>query len=780
MISFTKRCLSLAGWLAVGWLATGGPARAAVEGWLNWRGPAQSGVSHETGLPAEIPGAETALWVADFGGKSTPVIADGRLYVMGFKDDGPNLQELVACFDAETGKLLWQHGYNDFLSDTIYLRYSTSSPVVDPATGNIFIQGTQGVLAAFTPDGQRLWDHSLMEEEGRLTFPNSRTASPVVDADLLITRGITSNWGAQGAASDRFYAFDKTTGDLVWASTPGGRPKDNSFAQPFLTWYQGRRVFITALGDGSVACVNARTGEPIWSVPLAKAGINATALVHNGDKVIAIYGTPYEPGQMVAFKIPEVRLTPGKPGPVVVDRAAVELWNRPDISSSTSSPILAGDRIYVVKEKGDLVAVDANDGKQYWSLGLGIEQRSSCPLFADGRLYVPILDDPQGKDQGASNEAGTKGGFYVIRDLGEKPEIVSHIELAGRCFGTPVAYNGKVYVQTADKLYCFGKAGANPGLPKPAAEAAWPSPGPAAQLQIIPAEVALHPGEKVSFRARKLDANGLLVEEVTDLSKLAWASYIPPTALVKATMDAQFNAAGELVVAPGAKQSAGAFEASLDGLKGIIRGRVLAKLPISQDFEAYELSNTTTNDVEAPTAFAYPPLPWIGARFKFEVRDLEGNKVLAKTIDNKFFQRATAFIGTPEMRNYTVQADVRSEGNRRKMSEVGVINQRYITLLKGNSQELEVNSNQERLKAAVPFKWAPNVWYTIKSRVDVAADGTGVIRAKAWKKGEPEPDAWTIEVPHQTAHRQGSPGFFSFAPQGMRVFIDNVTVTANN
>ncbi|MEI2685779.1 MAG: hypothetical protein V9G14_05495 [Cypionkella sp.] len=35
------------------------------------------------------------------------------------------------------------------------------------------------------------------------------------------------------------------------------------------------------------------------------------------------------------------------------------------------------------------------------------------------------------------------------------------------------------------------------------------------------------------------------------------------------------------------------------------------------------------------------------------------------------------------------------------MSEVGVVNQRYIVVLKGNSQELEVNSNQERLKVAV-------------------------------------------------------------------------------
>ena len=52
---------------------------------------------------------------------------------------------------------------------------------------------------------------------------------------------------------DRFYAFDKKTGELVWASSPSDRPKDNSFSHPQLGWRNGKRVFYTALGDGSVA-----------------------------------------------------------------------------------------------------------------------------------------------------------------------------------------------------------------------------------------------------------------------------------------------------------------------------------------------------------------------------------------------------------------------------------------------------------------------------------------------------------------------------------------------
>ncbi len=759
----------------------GAPAWAApVTGWLSWRGPDQTGVTRETGLPTRIQSAEDALWVADWGGGSTATLANGHLYIMGFQGTGADLQEGLACLDPETGKILWTRAFNDFLSDTIYLRYATASPAIDPATGHIFMQGTQGIFAAFDPDGKVLWQHSLMEELGRMTFPNGRTASPLVDGDLVITRGITSNWGAQGAPSDRFYAYDMKTGDLVWSSTPAGRPHDNSYSHPYLTWYKGQRVMIAACGDGSVVCVNTRTGDPIWRVQLAGAGINATVVVHHNDKVIVIYGIPYEePGQLMAFRIPDVDVHAGKPGPVVVDRASVELWSNPDISSSTSSPILAGDRVYATRPTGDLVAVDANTGKVFWTFKLGTEQRNSSPLAAGDVLYAPILDDPAAKGEGNTGEASARGGFYVLKDKGGSVETLSHVSLVGRCMGSPVAYNGKVYIQTSAKVYAFGKAGANPGLPKPVAETPWPKAGAAKELQIIPSEVLLSPGGKTTFRARKLDSNGLAVADVQDPGQLHWSAYVPPTALVKAHMEAAFNNRGELVAPADAKLSAGAFQADLDGLKGLIRGRVMPHLPIQENFEEFTLNSTTTNSVEPPTAFAYPPLPWIGARFRFEVRDVDGSKALTKTIDNRLLQRSTAFIGEPSMKNYTVQADVRSEGRARKMSEVGIINQRYVIVLKGNSQELEVNSNQERLRVAKPFRWKPNVWYTVKARVDVAPDGSGVVHARAWPRGEPEPGTWTIEVPHKTAHNEGSPGLYAFSPQNMRVYVDNIQVTAN-
>lgn len=782
---------------------------AGTAGWLNWRGPDQNGTSPETGLPDKVD-AKAALWTADLPGQSAPVIANGKLYITGYMGEGPELQEVIACFDAETGKKEWDYKFNDFLSDTIYLRYATSSPTIDPETGNVYMLGTQGIFACFTADGKELWEHSMMEEFGRMTFPNSRTASPVVDGELVITRGITANWGASGAPGDRFYAFDKKTGEIVWTSAPADKPQDNTFSNPLMTWVDGKRTLISAAGDSSVVGLNARTGEPMFHFFAAKAGakggINAS-IVQYKDELLVIHESENldtsEVGRSAAYKIPH-DVKPGEPGKLPeVDSKTLELWRNP-AGNLASSPCLVGNRMYEVTGVGEVVAIDADNGKTLWKKKLAAEQRQSSPFFADGKLYVAIYIAGQGGGENAQEGAqgGGNGELFVIKPTDKDGEIVSRTVLDGRCYGSPIAYNGKLYLQTTRKIYCFGKAGANPGLPKPVAEKAWPKAGPAAKLQIIPNEVYMRPGQALPLRIRALDANGFTAEENVDPKSVKMEQYIPPTALVKATMKGKFED-GKLVADADVAPSAGAFMATKGELKGIMRGRILPHMPFKQDFESFDLpvktgpgpggevppelaklppGPTNANTLEPVTAFNYPPLAWNAARFKFEIRKAPGegeNKALCKTIDNKRLQRGQVFIGHPESKNYTVEADVMTEGNKRKMSEVGLINQRYLINLKGNAQQIEVTSNQELLRASIPFKWSPNEWYHMKTRVDIAADGSGIIRAKVWKKTDPEPEKWNVELNHKTANTNGCPGFFAFAPQEQRAWIDNLTVTPN-
>jgi outer membrane protein assembly factor BamB len=765
-----------------------------VQGWLDWRGPFQTGASLEKGLPDKLD-AKSPLWTADFPGQSAPVIANGKLYIMGYLGEGPDLQEGVACFDAETGKKLWAHLFNDFLSDVVYLRYANSSPTIDPETGDVFIQNSSGIFAAFTADGKLLWKHSMMEEFGRMTFPNNRTASPQVDKDLVITRGITAAWGAYGPPGDRFYAFDKKTGELVWSSSPGVTPQDNTFSHPWLSFLNGKRVLYSACGDSSLICLNARTGEPIYHMPVAKAGakggINGSVIEYDGKIIVTHMSENIDTsdvGRTAAYKIPTEIKPPVPPATTQdFDNKDLEQWRIPN-GSLASSPCLVGDRLYEVDEVGNLVAVNAKDGKILWKKQLGIEQRQSSPFYADGKLYIAMYiaaaaDKTSG---GEGGDAVGNGELFIIKPGDSDGEILSHTILTGKCYGSPVGYNGKIYIQTEKKLYCFGKKGKNPGLAEAPKPAEWPKAGEKKKLQIVPYEIFLNPGQSQSFRIRALDANGFMVEDNIDPKTVQWEKFVPPTALVKSTINGSFQD-GKLVADQDNSPSAGQFQATLGDLKGYFKGRILPGLPLTQDFEKYDLTFDTSNPpkpaipntLEPPTKFAYPPLPWNAARFKFEIREKDGNKALVKTIDNKRLQRGMVFINRPDLKNYTIEADVLTEGNKRKMSEIGLVNQRYLINLKGNAGVLEVTSNQELFKQNVPFKITPNEWYHLKARVDVAKDGSGVIRAKAWKKGDPEPEAWTIEVPHKHANEEGSPGLYSFAPQEQRAWIDNIVVTPN-
>ena len=803
------------------------PAKSGtITGWLSWRGPSQNGTSPETGLPDKVD-AKAPLWTANFPGQSSPVIANGRLYINGYTGDGPDLREGVTCFDAETGKVIWQHLENDFLSDIIYLRYATGSPTVDAETGNVYVQGTQGMLTCFSAEGKVLWQRSLGEEYGRLTFPNGRTATPVVDRELVITRGITSGWGAAGPAADRLLAFDKKTGELVWLSSPADRPQDPTFSPLQMSWFDGKRVFFTACGDSSVACVNARTGDPIFRFSAAKAGakggINGGVLRYKDSLIVAHESENVdtsEVGRTSLYRIPAPDEKPKAviasgyaipPGMNIFSPKELEQWRNP-LGNLGSSPALAGDTLYEVTGVGEFAAVNAVTGEVKWKKKLGPEQRQSSPFVADGKVYVAFyIAGSDANAAGGDNEVGN-GELYIFKPGEKDAEVLSRTKLTGRCFGSPIAYNGKLYVQTDKMLYAFGKTGDNASAKSVVwKDEGWPEKaGEPAKLQIIPNESLLRPGQSAKLRVRALDANGFTANEAVDLKTVKFDNYIPPTALVKAKMTGAV-VDGALTAEKATLPSAGAFMAvAKEGdkeINGTFRGRVQLDLPIHLDFETTELKDktgpgigneppalvppgpglpapaagpTNWNTIEPQTAFSYPPLPWTGARFRFEVREAPGGgKALCKTIDNKLFQRGQAFIGHPDMKNYTIEADVLTEGNKRKMSDVGLVNQRYLVVIRANAREIEISSNLERIKKTEPFTFTPNEWYHLKVKVDTAKDGSGTVRAKAWKKAEAEPAAWTIEFQHKHAHENGSPGIFSLAPQEQRAWIDNIVVKPN-
>ena len=108
------------------------------------------------------------------------------------------------------------------------------------------------------------------------------------------------------------------------------------------------------------------------------------------------------------------------------------------------------------------------------------------------------------------------------------------------------------------------------------------------------------------------------------------------------------------------------------------------------------------------------------------------------------------------MSDYTIEADVMTGGNRRIMSDVGLINQRYIIALKGTNRTIDINSNLDRMQVTKKFPVKSNTWYRLKTKVKSNADGSGVIFVKCWKKTDSEPTEWTIEHKVEHIHDKGA------------------------
>lgn len=172
--------------------------------------------------------------------------------------------------------------------------------------------------------------------------------------------------------------------------------QDNTFSHPWLSFLQGKRVLYSAGGDSSLVCLNARTGEPLYRTPVAKAGakggINASVLEYKGNIIVTHESENIdtsEVGRMAAFKIPAEIVPPSPQAPQVFETKDLEQWRNP-VGALASSPVLVGDRIYQVNGTGNLVAINAADGKVLWKKKLGIEQRQSSPFYADGKLYITM------------------------------------------------------------------------------------------------------------------------------------------------------------------------------------------------------------------------------------------------------------------------------------------------------------------------------------------------------------------------------------------------------
>jgi outer membrane protein assembly factor BamB len=715
-------------------LVAGTIAGTNAASWPEWRGPGRDGRSSETGLPEKwSPTGENLAWKAPYGSRSSPVAFADRVYINTVVGDLANTQERLVALDAQSGKLLWERRFSLYLSDVPQHRAAWASPAVDPATGNIYVFTVGAQLFCLSPDGKLLWDRSLVEDFGAVTTHGGRTTSPIIEGDLVVLNSLVLAWGDLNRPGNRYFAFDKRTGHTVWVSSPQARHYDTNYSTPIVVDLPQGRALIVGGTDGAYHALRVNTGEKIWSVEVSKRAILNSAIFRDN----VAYVTHGEENMDTTEMGMVAAIDATKSGTLTKDAFK---WTAHGFLPTFASPVMDAERLYTVDNGAIVGAFDLKTGARLWTKTLGTLQKGS-PVLADGKLYV-----------------GTENGkFFILRPTNAGVDVLDE-DLLGTAAGSevivasPIVADGRVYVASMETLYAIGTRKAGPAGRAPA-----PTPRSTeavASAQVVPYDVLLAPGAKQSFTVRLFDARGTLVRE-EPASAATWAMD-----QVKGAMDAKG------VFTAGDGNSAGFLKATVAGVSGQARVRVVAPLPWSVDFE--------NPDSDAPPAW------WVGAPTKLFQRAVEGmGAVLVRPRDETVGRRAKVLIGPSDWSGYTVEVDARGREQRRQRGDAGVINQRYALVLFGNGQKLELHPWQaaDEMTVRIPFKWDADTWYRLKLRVDNQPNGSVLVRGKVWRSGETEPSAWTIQKTDTIGHREGSPGLYGDGIS--EIYFDNLRVYKN-
>jgi outer membrane protein assembly factor BamB len=721
-------------------------AVTSASDWPEWRGPSRDGRSAETNLPSRwSPQGENLAWRIPIGSRSAPVAFGNRIYINSPTPGNPSLtQERLIAIDAETGKVLWERRFNLFLSDVPQHRASWASPAVDPETGNIYLFTVAAQLACVSPDGKVLWDRSLTDEYGAVTTHGGRTTSPIIEGDKIILNALILAWGDLNRPGNRYFAFDKKTGQTIWISSPQSRHYDTNYSTPIVADIDGTRALIVGGTDGVYHALKLNTGEKIWSIEVSKRAIlnsplfrdNVAYITHGEENIDTT-----EMGMVAAVDA-------SKTGVLTADAFK---WKSRGFLPTFASPVMDGDRLYTMDNSAIVGAFDLKTGARLWEKTLGTLQKGS-PVLADGKLYV-----------------GTENGkFFILRPSATGVEVLDEDVLGSAespepIVASPIVADGRVYVTSMEAMYAIGKrvpttpgargAQGAQGAQSARVQGAQSAQGAPAFVQVFPYEVLLRPGETAALKVRLFDAKGNFVREEPAAQ---WS-----VDQAAGTVDAKgvYTAAKE-------GSTAGFVKATVGALSGQARVRVIDAPPWTYDFE------NAAGDA--------PPAWWVGAPTKVYQRTVEGvGKVLVRPRDETVGRRAKVFMGYPNMTGVTVEADVRGREQRRQRGDVGVIAERYGLVLFGNGQKLELHPWQaaDEMTVRVPFKWDADKWYRMKLRVDHQKDGSALVRGKVWAADGPEPAAWTVEKVDKIPHVAGSPGIYADGISD--VFFDNVKVYRN-
>jgi outer membrane protein assembly factor BamB len=385
--------------------------------WPNFRGPSRQGVvADKAALPVKWSASENLLWRTELPGAgwSSPIVWSDRIFLTTADDGGKSCR--VLSLDRKSGRILWN---NEVFQQVLRRKenrnsYATPTPATDGT--RVYAVFGDGSIAAVDFTGKTVWTNRDFQHYSQ----HGLGASPVLHRDLLIMSYDGSNEsgdlkvGWQKPWDKAFIvALDTRSGKVRWKAERGMSRIAHVTANIV------GNTLVSGAGD-VVQGFDLNTGKLLWTAPSQGEGVVPSVVIGEG---LAFTSS--------GFERPTIRA-------VRTGGSAEIVWEQTKGVPKIPSFVYSKPYLFTVAENGIAMCLKQESGDIVWQERLDGEF-SSSPLLAGDRVYA------------VSDTCET-----VIFRAGPKFEILGRNQLSGRCQASPAAADGVLYLRSDSALHAIG------------------------------------------------------------------------------------------------------------------------------------------------------------------------------------------------------------------------------------------------------------------------------------------------------------------------------------
>jgi outer membrane protein assembly factor BamB len=423
------------------------PTRAG-EDWPAFRGGELAGVAEAPTLPDTWSVERNVLWKVEIPGSgwSSPIVVGNRVFVTSVVSEGKTppprkglyiedlngkltsgeRRWLVHCFDARTGKLLWERtAFKGQPKTPVHIKntYASETPVADGE--RVYAYFANAGLVCFDHDGKEQWSQKWEPHKMRMGWGNG--SSPALDGDRLYV--VNDN-----EEKSFLLALDAISGKQLWRVD---RDEKSNWVTPFV-WKNERGTEVVTAGSNRVRSYD-RLGKLLWELRGMSVISIPTPFARDG----LLYVTS---GYVVdPFLKPVYAIRPGAMGDITLPEGATSsatiAWCLPQAGPYHPSPLVYGDYLYVLYDRGFLSCYEAKTGKAVYErqrLGAGAKAFTASPWGYGGKVFCLSED-----------------GDTLVVAAGREFKLLTTNALDEMSMATPAIAGGSLFVRTQNKLYCL-------------------------------------------------------------------------------------------------------------------------------------------------------------------------------------------------------------------------------------------------------------------------------------------------------------------------------------